>query len=85
MTDVPGVLKDKDDADTLYRKLTIDEADILRRDGIIAGGMIPKVECCKDALKAGVNAAHIIDGRQKHALLQEILTSEGVGTMIVKE
>ncbi|XRB04176.1 acetylglutamate kinase [Pycnococcus provasolii] len=82
MTDVPGVMQDKDDVSTLYRELDVEQANILERDGIIAGGMIPKVQCCKDSLAAGVAASHIIDGRQPHSLLQELLTAEGVGTMI---
>jgi len=82
MTDVPGVLRDKDDISTLYRSLEIRESRELIKDGIIAGGMIPKVECCIRSVAQGVGAGHIIDGRAPHSLLQELLTDEGVGTMI---
>lgn len=83
MTDVPGVMKDKDDVSTIYREIDIRGARQLVDDGIIAGGMIPKVECCVRCLAQGVSATHIIDGRQNHSLLMELLTNEGVGTMIV--
>lgn len=82
MTDVPGVLKDKDDASTKYAALSIRECKELVEEGIIAGGMIPKVDCCVRCLAQGVRATHIIDGRQPHSLLMELLTDEGVGTMI---
>eukprot|EP00891_Asterochloris_glomerata_P002455 jgi/Astpho2/2455/gw1.00046.16.1_t len=83
MTDVPGVLKDKDDVSTKYNELDIRSTRELVADGIIAGGMIPKVECCIRCLAQGVSATHIIDGRQQHSLLLELLTGAGVGTMIV--
>lgn len=76
-------MKNKDDPSTLFRELDIQDCRGMIKDGIIAGGMIPKVECCIRALAQGVNATHIIDGRSAHSLLQEILTDEGVGTMIV--
>jgi len=82
MTDVPGVMRNKDDISTLFRSLTIREARELIKDGVIAGGMIPKVQCCVRSLSQGIGAAHIIDGRQPHSLLQELLTDSGVGTMI---
>lgn len=82
MTDVPGVLKDKDDIKTKYTALDIRSTRQLVADGIIAGGMIPKVECCIRCLAQGVSATHIIDGRQPHSLLMELLTDTGVGTMI---
>jgi len=82
MTDVPGVLHDKDDISTKYSSLDIRKCRRLTEDGIIAGGMIPKVECCIRALAQGVKAAHIIDGRASHGILLELLTDEGVGTMI---
>ena len=85
MTDVPGVMRDKDDVDTLYRNLDIPATRRLMGDGTIEGGMIPKVQCCVRSIAQGVSAAHIIDGRQPHSLLQEILTIEGVGTMITEE
>ncbi len=82
MTDVPGVLKDKDDVSTKYTSLSIRDCKTLVQEGIIGGGMIPKVDCCIRCLAQGVNATHIIDGRQQHSLLMEVLTDEGVGTMI---
>lgn len=82
MTDVPGVCTDKDDPNTLIRELTMDETEKAISDGVIAGGMIPKVECCMNSITNGVKSAHIIDGRAKHSLLLEILTDSGVGTVI---
>ncbi|KAL4418704.1 hypothetical protein ABPG77_004884 [Micractinium sp. CCAP 211/92] len=82
MTDVPGVLRDKDDASTKFAQLTIRDCKELVDEGIIAGGMIPKIDCCIRSLSQGVRATHIIDGRQPHSLLMELLTDEGVGTMI---
>ena len=82
MTDVPGVLRDKDDVGTKFAELSIADTRSLVGEGVIAGGMIPKVECCVRCLAQGVRATHIIDGRAKHSLLMELLTDEGVGTMI---
>lgn len=82
MTDVPGVLRDKDDVSTKYPELTVRQAKELVEEGIIAGGMIPKVQCCTRCIAQGVKATHIIDGRQQHSLLLELLTGAGVGTMI---
>ncbi|KAG7673801.1 hypothetical protein Ndes2526B_g02728 [Nannochloris sp. 'desiccata'] len=82
MTDVPGVLKDKDDPSTKYNALSIRDCKELIQEGIIAGGMIPKIDCCIRCLSQGVNATHIIDGRQPHSLLLELLTTEGIGSMI---
>eukprot|EP00191_Tetraselmis_sp_GSL018_P008713 CAMPEP_0177602180 /NCGR_PEP_ID=MMETSP0419_2-20121207/14715_1 /TAXON_ID=582737 /ORGANISM="Tetraselmis sp., Strain GSL018" /LENGTH=356 /DNA_ID=CAMNT_0019095615 /DNA_START=166 /DNA_END=1236 /DNA_ORIENTATION=- len=82
MTDVPGVMRDKDDLSSLYRELNIRGCKELMTEGIIYGGMMPKVDCCIRSLAQGVTAAHIVDGRQPHSLLQELLTDEGVGTMI---
>jgi acetylglutamate kinase len=82
MTDVPGVCTDKDDPSTLIRTLTINESRDLVGQDVIAGGMIPKVECCVKSIAQGVKSAHIIDGRAPHSLLLEILTDEGAGTMI---
>jgi len=81
MTDISGILKDKDDPSTLIHKITLDEAEALVADGMINGGMIPKVECCTDAIKWGVKKVFIIDGRIPHAILIETLTDEGIGTM----
>jgi acetylglutamate kinase len=83
MTDVPGVLHDKDDAESIYAELSIRKCNELVEAGVIAGGMIPKVDCCIRCLSQGVAATHIIDGRQPHSLLMELLTDEGVGSMIV--
>ena len=82
MTDVPGVCVDKDDPASLIRTLTISETRDLVASEVIAGGMIPKVECCVKSIAQGVKSAHIIDGRAPHSLLLEILTDEGAGTMI---
>ena len=83
MTDIAGVLRDKNDPSTLIPRLTIDEAVALFDEQIIAGGMIPKVECCIDAIHRGVGSAIIMDGRVPHSILMEILTDEGAGTMVV--
>lgn len=83
MTDVPGVLRDKNDVSTKFAELDIRQTKELVEEGVIAGGMIPKVQCCTRCLSQGVSATHIIDGRQQHSLLLELLTGSGVGTMIV--
>eukprot|EP00803_Ostreobium_quekettii_P004932 evm.model.scf_2652.1 EVM.evm.TU.scf_2652.1 scf_2652:971-6413(+) len=83
MTDVPGILRDANDISSKYTMLNIRTSRSLVEGGIISGGMIPKVECCIRCLAQGVSATHIIDGRQQHSLLMEMLTNEGVGTMIV--
>ena len=85
MTDISGILRDKDDPSTLIPVIKVSEADQLKQDGIISGGMIPKVECCINAIKWGVNRVFIIDGRIPHAILIEMLTSEGIGTMFINE
>ena len=82
MTDVPGVLRDKDDLSTLISEMTVEEAKQLREQGIIAGGMIPKVECCVEAIRSGVKKVVIMDGRIPHSILMELLTDEGAGTMV---
>jgi acetylglutamate kinase len=83
MTDTPGILRDRKDPASLLPSLTTQGCRQLIRDGVIDSGMIPKVEACLDALKAGVGKTHIIDGRLKHSLLLEIFTDHGVGTEIV--
>jgi acetylglutamate kinase len=83
LTDTPGILKDYKDPSTLLYKLQIQEARDLISEGIVAGGMIPKVSCCVRSLAQGVRASHIIDGRIPHALLLEIFTDDGIGSMIV--
>jgi acetylglutamate kinase len=85
MSDVAGVLRDKDDPDSLIHSLTESEARRLITDGTIASGMIPKVEACLETLDKGVRKVHIIDGRLRHSLLLEIYTTQGVGTQIVKD
>ncbi len=84
MTDIDGILRDKDDPETLIPVIKTDEAPILVRDGVISGGMIPKVECCINAIKWGVERVFIIDGRIPHAILIEMLTNEGIGTMFTR-
>ena len=82
MTDIAGILKDKNDPSTLIPQITVSEAHTLRERGIIEGGMIPKVECCIQALEKGVSNVVIMDGRVPHSILMELLTNEGAGTMI---
>ncbi len=82
MTDIVGLLRDKDDESTLISSVCVSEAPLLMREGIISGGMIPKIECCVEAIRQGVNKVFIIDGRVPHALLMETLTDEGIGTML---
>ena len=82
MTDIAGILKDKDDPETLIPELTISEAEELKKQGIISGGMIPKVDCCVEAIHKGVENVIIMDGRVPHSILMEILTDEGAGTMV---
>ena len=82
MTDIEGVLRDKDDPDTIITGLTISEAEKLKAEGVISGGMIPKVDCCIEAINRGVEKVTIMDGRVPHSILMELLTDEGAGTMI---
>ena len=84
LTDVPGVLRDQDDPSSLIEKIKVDEIPGLIEEGVISGGMIPKIETCVDAIENGVKSCHIIDGRKKHSLLLEVFTTEGIGTMIYK-
>ena len=84
MTDSAGVMRDKNDPTTLIPRLTIREAVELFEQDVIAGGMIPKVECCIDAIHCGVESAIIMDGRVPHSILMEILTDEGAGTMVIQ-
>ena len=85
MTDISGILRDKNDPETLIPLIKVSEAPELISSGIISGGMLPKVECCINAINWGVKKVFIIDGRIPHAILIETLTSEGIGTMFVKE
>ncbi len=82
MTDIAGILMDKDDPSTLIPELTIAEAKKLYESGVVSGGMIPKVDCCIEALHHGVQNVIIMDGRVPHSILMEILTDEGAGTMV---
>ena len=81
MTDIDGILRDRDDPTTLIRELSVDQAKALHDEGIISGGMIPKVDCCVEAIEKGVKNVTIMDGRVSHAILMELLTDEGAGTM----
>lgn len=83
LTDICGILRDKDDESTLISRITLDDAPKLIEEGIISGGMLPKVECCTNAIKWGVKSVFIIDGRVPHSILIETLTDEGIGTMFV--
>lgn len=83
LTDVPGILADPQDPQSLLSAVHVGEVPELTRRGTISGGMLPKVACCRRALEEGVGRAHIIDGRLPHAILLEIFTDEGIGTMVV--
>ena len=85
MTDIAGILKDKNDPSTLIPEISLSEADSLTASGIISSGMIPKVQCCVTAIKAGVKNVVIMDGRVPHSILMELLTNEGAGTLIKGE
>ena len=82
MTDIAGLLRDKDDPSSLIPEVTVAEAETLLKDGTISGGMIPKIRCCTDAISRGVRRVVIMDGRVPHSLLMELLTDEGAGTMV---
>ncbi len=83
MTDIDGILRDKNDPSTLISKIYVSDAPQLMREGVISGGMIPKVNCCIEAIRRGVNKVFIIDGRIPHSILIETLTDAGIGTMFV--
>lgn len=85
MTDIAGILRDKDDPSTLIPEITVSEAHELYNEGVISGGMIPKVDCCIEAIKKGVRNVIIMDGRVSHSILMEILTDEGAGTMVKRD
>jgi len=82
MTDISGIMRDKDDPDSLIAEIAVDEIPGLLEKGIISGGMIPKVNCCVDAIHMGVEKVIILDGRVPHAILMELMTNEGAGTMV---
>lgn len=81
MTDVRGLLRDKEDESTIIPVVNVSDVSRLKKEGIISGGMIPKIDCCVDAVRRGVGRAHIIDGRIPHSILVELFTDEGIGTM----
>lgn len=82
MTDIAGILRDKDDPSTLISEVSVSEAAQLREEGVISGGMIPKVDCCVKAIECGVKNVVIMDGRVPHSILMELLTDEGAGTLV---
>ena len=83
MTDIAGLLRDKDDDTTLIPAVNVSEVQGLKSTGIISGGMIPKIDCCVEAVRRGVKQTNIIDGRVPHAILMEMFTDEGFGTMFI--
>ncbi len=83
MTDIAGLLRDKDDPSTLIPEVNVSDVPFLKRQGIISGGMIPKIDCCVEAVRRGVRKTVIIDGRVPHSILIEILSNEGIGTQFV--
>ena len=83
MTDIRGLLQDKDDESTLIPVVHVGDVPMLKNQGIISGGMIPKIDCCVEAVRRGVRRAHIIDGRIPHSILIEMLSDEGIGTMFL--
>lgn len=85
MTDTAGVLRDKDDEASLIEKIYVSDIPSLIKQGIISGGMIPKIECCREAIRRGVKKVFIIDGRVEHSILVETLSDRGIGTMFVNE
>ena len=84
VSDVPGLLKDPEDPSTLFSTLHLSETAQLKAEGVISGGMLPKIESCEDAIRAGVGKVHLVDGRMSHSLLLEIFTRQGVGTEITE-
>ena len=82
LTDVRGLLRDPADESTLIPELQLSSVPALAREGVISGGMLPKVDCCVDAVRSGVKSATILDGRVPHSILMELLTDAGVGTML---
>lgn len=82
MTNVAGILRDREDPSSIIQELTVSEAEHLKLDGTVSGGMIPKVDCCAEAIGKGVHKVIIMDGRIPHSILMELLTDEGAGTMV---
>ena len=85
LTDVEGLYANYEDKSTLISRLKVDEVDSLVEKGVIAGGMLPKIFCCVDALEGGVERTHILDGRVQHSILLEVFTKKGIGTMVYKK
>ena len=85
ISDVPGLLRDVNDPNSLISSIAVGQIDTLRRDGIIGGGMLPKLDSCAEAIRTGVGKVHLIDGRMPHSLLLEIFTKKGVGTEIISD
>lgn len=85
MSNIPGILSDLNDSSSLIREIDVDKVDKLKEDGVISGGMIPKVESCVEAVNFGVKKVFIIDGRVPHAILVELMTDEGIGTMFTRK
>ena len=83
MTDVRGLLQDKDDEESLISVVHVSEVPQLKKQGVISGGMIPKIDCCVEAVRRGVKRTHIIDGRIPHSILIEMLSDDGIGTMFL--
>ena len=83
MTDIAGLLRDKDDPSTLISSVQVSEVPFMKRQGIISGGMIPKIDCCVEAVRRGVHKTCIIDGRVPHSILVELLTNQGIGTQFI--
>lgn len=81
MTDIRGLLRDVNDENSLISVVNVSEVPQFKKEGIISGGMIPKIDCCVEAVRSGVNRAHIIDGRIEHSILLELFSDEGIGTM----
>ena len=85
MTDIAGILRDREDPSSLIHYVSIEDAENLKKEGIVSGGMIPKVDCCIEAIHEGVKNVVIMDGRVPHSILMELLTDEGAGTMVTGE
>lgn len=85
LTDVPGLLRDPADPESLISVLKVSEVETYIKEGVIRGGMLPKIKCCVEAVSGGVGRTHIIDGRVPHAILLEIFTNRGIGTMVINE
>ncbi len=83
LTDVRGILRNPDDDSTLIPVISVSDVPRLVKDGIIKGGMIPKLDCCVEAVRKGVGRAHILDGRIEHSILIEMLSDKGIGTMLI--